>query len=131
MTWLLIHMKYQYARSMLRLLHDVCTSCTISSYELGIILCLIVTVKMEFYLTEIIARKFIFWHHLFRYSFSFFALLLILHFGLLSVSTHLLRLWYSQICSSFAICRSFLILNLDPHACRYDQNMFFLQLPNL
>ena len=69
MTLLLIHMKYQYARNMLRLLHDVCTICTISSYELGIILCLIMTVNMEFYIIGIIARKFVFWHHLFRYSF--------------------------------------------------------------
>ena len=131
MTWLLMHMKYQYARSMLWLLHDVCTICTISSYELGIILCLILTVNMEFYIIGIIARKFVFWHHLFRYSFRFFAFLLTLHFGFLSMSTHLLCLWSSQICSPFTICSSFLVLNLDPHACRYDQNMFLLQLPNL
>ena len=44
---------------MLRLLHDVCTICTISSYELGTILCLIVTVNIEFYFIEITAREFV------------------------------------------------------------------------
>ena len=66
---------------------------------------------------QIITREFVFWHHLFRYSFRFFAFLLTLHFGFLSVSTYLLRLCASQICSAFTIYRSFLILNWDPHAC--------------
>ena len=113
MTWLLIHIKYQYARSMFRLLLGVCTICTISGYELGIILCLIVTVNMEFYIIEIISCEFVFWHHLFRYSFRFFAFLLTLHFWFLSMSTHLLRLWCSQICSPFTICHSLLVLNLE------------------
>ena len=47
---------------MLRLLHDVCTICTILSYELGTILCLILTVNMEFYFIKIITCEFVFWH---------------------------------------------------------------------
>ena len=35
------------------LLHDVCTICTISSYELDIILCLIVTMNMKLYFIQI------------------------------------------------------------------------------
>ena len=31
---------------------------------------------------------------------------------------------------SFANYSCILVLNPDPHACRYDENMFFLQLPN-
>ena len=81
------------------LVHDDCTICTISSYELGTIIYLIVTVNMEFYFIEIIARDFVFWHHLFRYWFRFFTFLLILPFGFLSVSIYLLRSWTSQICS--------------------------------
>ena len=45
---------------MLRLLHDVGTIFTILSYDLGTILCIIVTVSMEFYIIEIIAREFVF-----------------------------------------------------------------------
>ena len=127
MTLLLIHVKYQYISSMLRLLHDVCTICTISSYELGTILCLIVTVNMKFYIIQIIAGEFVFWYYLFRYSFRFFAFLLTLHFVFLSVSTYLLRLWSSQICSPF-ICPSFLVLNwevgLEPTYLSWS-NMFF------
>ena len=63
MTLLLIHMKYQYVGSMLRLLHDICAICTISSYELGTIHCLIVTVNMEFYIIDILASEFVFSHH--------------------------------------------------------------------
>ena len=100
MILLLIHLNYQYIRSMLRLLHDVRTNCTISSYKLGTILCLIVTVNMEFYIIEIIARDSVFWNHLFIYWFRFFAFPLTLHFGFLSVSTYLLRSWASQICCS-------------------------------
>ena len=102
-----------------------CTICTISSYELGTILCLIVTVNMEFYIIEIITRKFVFWHHLFRYSFSFFSFLLTLHFGFLSVSTYLLRLCALQIYSPYTICRSFLVLNWDPHACCGQDMLFY------
>ena len=65
---------------MLRLLHDVCAICTISSYELGTILCLIVTVNMEFYFIEIISSEFISWHLLYGYSLRFFAFLLTSHF---------------------------------------------------
>ena len=35
------------------------------------------------------------------------------------------------ICGPFANYSCILVLYPDPHACRYDQNMFFLQLPNL
>ena len=96
---------------MLRLLHDVCILYTILSYELGTILCIIMTVNMEFYIIEIIARKFVFWHLLF--SIHFVSLPFCWHdiFGFLSVSTYLLRLFASQICSPFTICRSFLVLN--------------------
>ena len=45
---------------LLRLLNDVCAICTISSYKLDTILCLIVTVNMEFYFIEIIVHEFVF-----------------------------------------------------------------------
>ena len=69
-----------------------------------------------------------------RYSFRFFAFLLTLHFGFLSVSTYLLHLWAAQICSPF-ICRSFLVLNweagqeLGPTHLSVEI-VKFLQLPN-
>ena len=97
---------------MLRLLHNVCAICKISSYKLGTILCIIVTVDSEFYFIKIIDREFVFWHLLYRYSLCFFTFLLTLHFfKFLSVPTYLLRLFAPQICSPFTIRRSFLILN--------------------
>ena len=50
------------------LLHDVCTICTISSYELG----LIVTVNMKLYFIKILIGYLIFWHHLVRICFFAF-----------------------------------------------------------
>ena len=47
------------------------------------------------------------------------------HFGFLSVSTYLVWSWASQICSPFASYSYIIVLNSDPHACRYCQNMFF------
>ena len=115
---------------MLRLLHEICAICTISSYELGTILCLIVTANMEFYFIEIIPRKLFFWHLWYQYSFRFFAFLLTLHFAFLSLSTYLLHLFASQICSPFTICSSFLVLNwkvgLEPEPTYLSwSNMFF------
>ena len=89
----------------------VCTICTILSYELGTILCLIVTVNMEFYIIEIIAREFVLWHLLYRYSLRSSPFCCYYIFGFLSMSTHLLCLFASQICSPPTICHSFLILN--------------------
>ena len=63
-----------------------------------------------------------------RYSFRFFILLLTLHFDFLSVSTYLLHLCASQICSPFTICRSFLILKWKvglEHTYLSWSNMFF------
>ena len=59
----------------------------------------IVTVNTEFYFIEIIAHDFVFWHHLLRYRFCFFAFLLTLPLGFLSVSIYLLRSWALQISS--------------------------------
>ena len=42
------------------LLHDVCTVCTISSYELVTILCLIVIVNMKLYFIKIIVGYLVF-----------------------------------------------------------------------
>ena len=96
---------------MLRLLHDVGTIFTISSYKLGTMLGLIVTVNMEFYIIKIIARKFVFWHLLCRYSCVSSPFCWHYIFGFLSVSTYLLHLFASQICSPFTICCSFLVSN--------------------
>ena len=75
------------------------------------ILYLIVTVNMEFYFIEIIAREFVFWHLLYRCSLHFFAFLLTLHFGG-SFRVHIsLAFVCFAICSPFTICLSFLVLN--------------------
>ena len=115
---------------MLRLLHDVGTIFTIFSYELGTILCLLMTVNMQFYIIEIIAFEFVFRHLLYGYSLRFFASLLTLHFWV-SFRVHIsLRLFASQICSPFTICHSFLFLNwkvgLEPGPTYLSwSNMFF------
>ena len=72
----------------------------ISSYELGTILCLIVTVNMEFYIIEIIAHANLF-SDIICLSMDFISLHFCWHynFGFLSVSTDLLRFWASQIYS--------------------------------
>ena len=54
------------------LLHDVCAICTISSYELGTILCLIVTVNMKLYFFKILVGYLFFWHHWFVFVSSHF-----------------------------------------------------------
>ena len=114
------------------LVHDDCTICTISSYELGTILCLIVTVNMEFYIIEIIAHEFVFWHLLFRYSFRFVTFLLTLHFAFLSVYTYLLRLCASQICSPFTILPQFPHIELESRTGAHIsvEIVRFLLLPN-
>ena len=70
-------------------------------------------------------NEFVKWHWLVPFGSRVFAFLLTLHSGFLSVSTYLLRSWSSQICSPFANYSCILVLNSDPHSCRYDQNMFF------
>ena len=119
---------------MLRLLHDVCTICTISGYELGTILCLIVTVNMEFYIIKIIPSEFVLWHLLFSIHFVSSPFCWHYIFGFLSVSTYLLCSFASQICSPFTICRSFLVLNwkvgLEPGPTFICGDVKFLQLPN-
>ena len=102
---------------MLRLLHDVCIISTISSYELGTILCQIVMVNMEFYIIKLIARKFTLCHHLFKYQFRFFAFLLTSQFWVyFHVHISLVFVGFINL-QSFTICRSFLVLNYHPHAC--------------
>ena len=127
MTLLLIHIKYQYIRSILQSLHDVCTICTISSYELGTILCLIETVNMEFYIIKIITHEFVFWHHWLGIHFVslHFCWHYILCFFPCPQSTYLLHLCASQICSTFTICHSFLVLNWDPHRCCGQDMLFY------
>ena len=79
---------------------------------------------------EIITLKLFFWHLWYQFSFRFFAFLLTLHFVFLLLSTYLLRLFASQICSPFTICSSFLVLNwkvgLEPEPTYLSwSNMFF------
>ena len=97
---------------MLRLLHDVCAICTISSYKLGTILCLIVTVNIENSTLSKLSLVNLF-SDIFCIGIHFISLPFCWHyiFGFLSVSTYLFHLFASQICSPFTICRSFLVLN--------------------
>ena len=53
-------------------LHDVCTICTISSYELGTVLCLSLTVNMKLYFIKILVGYLFFWYHWFVFVSSHF-----------------------------------------------------------
>ena len=75
------------------LLHDVWTICTISSYELGTILCLIVIVNMKLYFLKILVGYFVCWHHYFLFVSSHFCRHCIL------VSLQLMMLQLNRGCS--------------------------------
>ena len=102
--------------SVWRLIHDDRARCIFACYRLAD------DDGMPHLHVTVVAYK---WHWLVSFGSRIFAFLLTLHFEFLSVSTYLLRSWDSQISSPFANYRCILILNSDPHACRYDQNMFF------
>ena len=93
MTWLLIHMMYQYARSILRLLHDVCTICTI--FKLPACYNTLPNRDCEhgvLYYRNYHSRI-CFLTSLVRYSFSFFAFLLTLHLGFFAINGIIIESW--------------------------------------
>ena len=73
------------------LLHYVCTIRTISSYKLGTIICLIVTVNMKLYFIQISHWLFDFLASLVRIC--FFAFLLTLPFSLFAINDFTIESW--------------------------------------
>ena len=73
------------------LLHDVCTICTISSYEIGTILCLIVTVNMKLYFIQI--SRWLLGFLISLVHICFFAFLCPLHFGFSAINDVTIEAW--------------------------------------
>ena len=73
------------------LLHDVCTICTISSDDLGTILCLIVTVNLKLYFIQISRWLLDFLTSLVRVC--FFAVLLTLPFSFFTINNVTIKSW--------------------------------------